>query len=57
MPQSKATLTGLLAIVLWSTIVGLIKSVSESFGPVTGAALIYSASALLLLLTVGFPDR
>lgn len=56
MPQSKATLTGLLAILLWSTIVGLIKSVSESFGPVTGAALIYSASALLLLLTVGFPD-
>ncbi|MCT6589440.1 aromatic amino acid DMT transporter YddG [Pantoea dispersa] len=56
MPQSKATLTGLLAILLWSTIVGLIKSVSESFGPVTGAALIYSASAMLLLLTVGFPD-
>ena len=56
MLQSKATLTGLLAILLWSTIVGLIKSVSEGFGPVMGAALIYSGSALLLLVTVGFPD-
>lgn len=56
MLQSKATLTGLLAILLWSTIVGLIKSVSEGFGPVMGAALIYSGSALLLLITVGFPD-
>ncbi|MDI9223983.1 aromatic amino acid DMT transporter YddG [Pantoea sp. EA-12] len=56
MPQKKATLIGLIAILLWSAIVGLIKSVSEGFGPVAGAALIYSCSALLLLFTVGFPD-
>ncbi|MBS6438773.1 MAG: aromatic amino acid DMT transporter YddG [Pantoea sp.] len=56
MSQKRATLTGLLAIVLWSTIVGLIKSVSESFGPIGGAALIYSFSAALLLFTVGFPS-
>lgn len=55
MPQKKATLIGLLAILLWSAIVGLIKSVSEGFGPVGGAALIYSCSAVLLLFTVGFP--
>lgn len=55
MPQKRATLTGLLAIVLWSTIVGLIKRVSEGFGPVGGAALIYSCSAVLLMFTVGFP--
>lgn len=54
--QKRATLTGLLAIVLWSAIVGLIKSVSEGFGPVGGAALIYSFSAALLLFTVGFPN-
>lgn len=53
--QTRATLIGLLAIVLWSAIVGLIKSVSESFGPVGGAALIYSCSAALLIFTVGFP--
>ncbi|EIV8403593.1 aromatic amino acid DMT transporter YddG [Escherichia coli] len=55
MPQKKATLIGLIAIVLWSAIVGLIKSVSEGFGAVGGAALIYSCSAVLLLFTVGFP--
>lgn len=55
MPQKRATLIGLLAILLWSTIVGLIKTVSEGFGPVGGAALIYSASAVLLIFTVGLP--
>ncbi|EGS2004320.1 aromatic amino acid DMT transporter YddG [Enterobacter bugandensis] len=55
MPHKKATLIGLIAILLWSAIVGLIKSVSEGFGPVGGAALIYSSSAVLLLFTIGFP--
>lgn len=55
MLQNKATLIGLIAILLWSAIVGLIKSVSEGFGPVAGAALIYTCSAVLLLFTVGFP--
>ncbi|AST69746.1 EamA family transporter [Kosakonia cowanii] len=55
MPHKKATLIGLIAILLWSAIVGLIKSVSEGFGPVGGAALIYSCSAVLLLFTIGFP--
>lgn len=56
MAHKKATLIGLIAILLWSAIVGLIKSVSEGFGPVAGAALIYSGSALLLLFTVGLPN-
>ncbi|WP_142495143.1 aromatic amino acid DMT transporter YddG [Klebsiella pneumoniae] len=55
MPHKKATLIGLIAILLWSAIVGLIKSVSEGFGPVAGAALIYTCSAVLLLFTLGFP--
>ena len=55
MPHKKATLIGLIAILLWSAIVGLIKSVSEGFGPVGGAALIYTCSAVLLLFTIGFP--
>ena len=55
MPQNKATLIGLIAIILWSAIVGLIKSVSEGFGPIGGAALIYTCSAILLLFSVGFP--
>lgn len=56
MPQKKATLIGLIAILLWSAIVGLIKNVSEGFGPVGGAALIYSASAILLMFSVGMPN-
>ena len=50
---TRATLIGLLAIVLWSSIVGLIRSVSASFGATGGAALIYTVASLLLLLTVG----
>lgn len=55
MTQQKATLIGLIAIILWSTIVGLIRGVSEGLGAVGGAAMIYTLSSLLLLLTVGFP--
>ncbi|WP_275554648.1 aromatic amino acid DMT transporter YddG [Mixta sp. Marseille-Q2659] len=55
MTSKKATLTGLLAVLLWSAIVGLIRSVSEGFGATGGAALIYTLSAMLLLVTVGLP--
>lgn len=56
MTQKRATLIGLIAIVLWSAIVGLIRGVSEGLGAVGGAAMIYTLSALLLMLTVGFPN-
>ncbi|SUE51789.1 inner membrane protein YddG [Salmonella enterica subsp. enterica serovar Sendai] len=56
MTSQKATLIGLVAIVLWSTMVGLIRGVSEGLGPVGGAAMIYSLSGLLLIFTVGLPD-
>lgn len=55
MTQKKATLTGLIAIFLWSAIVGLIRSVSEGLGAIGGAAMIYTLSAFMLLFTVGFP--
>lgn len=56
MTKQRATLIGLMAIILWSTMVGLIRGVSEGLGPVGGAAMIYTLSGLLLLVTVGFPD-
>ena len=56
MEKKKATLIGIAAIVLWSTMVGLIRGVSEGLGPVGGAAMIYSLSGLLLIFTVGFPQ-
>ena len=55
MNQREATLIGLVAVVLWSSIVGLIRGVSESLGAVGGAAMMYSVASVLLLFTVGFP--
>lgn len=52
----RATLFGLLAILLWSTSVGLLRSISEHFGPVGGAALIYTLSAVCLCLARGLPN-
>ncbi|QDX29985.1 aromatic amino acid DMT transporter YddG [Dickeya poaceiphila] len=46
----RATLAGLLAIILWSTSVGLIRSLTEALGALGGAAMIYTTSALCLLL-------
>lgn len=51
---NKATLIGLAAILLWSSIVGLIRSVSEHLGPTGGAAMMYSLASVFLLLSVGW---
>ena len=50
-----ATLCGLAALLLWSTAAGFIRSLSEHFGAIGGAALMYSAGSMLLILTVGRP--
>lgn len=55
MTKTKATLIGLIAIVLWSFIVALIRVVSENFGAVGGAALMYTVASIFLLFSVGFP--
>lgn len=53
--HNKATLIGLTAILLWSTMVGLVRTVTEGLGPVGGAAMVYTVGSILLLFTVGFP--
>lgn len=55
MTRDKATVVGLSAIVLWSSMVGLVRSVTQEVGPVCGAAIIYSLSAVFLYFTVGLP--
>ena len=60
---NRATMIGLVAVLLWSSIVGLIRSVSEHLGPTGGAAMMYSVASVFLLLSVGhvklgeFPRR
>lgn len=54
MSRNKATLIGMIAILLWSAIVGLIRGVSESLGAVGAAAAIYTVASVFLLLSVGF---
>lgn len=49
------TLAGCGAICLFSSVVALIRNVTEQLGPVGGAAMIYSVSAFILILTVGLP--
>jgi len=51
---NRATMIGLVAILLWSSIVGLIRSVSEHLGPTGGAAMMYSVASVFLLLSVGW---
>lgn len=53
--SSQATTIGLVAIILWSTSVGLLRSISEHFGATGGAALIYTVSAICLCLSQGLP--
>jgi drug/metabolite transporter (DMT)-like permease len=50
---TRATLIGLLAVLLWSSVVGLLRSVSQALGPTGGAAALYTLASLLLLATVG----
>lgn len=54
MNTQKATLVGLIAILLWSLIVALIKDVSSHFGAVGGAALIYTLASIFLFFSVGW---
>ncbi|PJC86701.1 EamA family transporter [Vibrio sp. HA2012] len=53
--QTRYTLYGGLAILLWSGLVGCARLGMEQFGPLGGAACLYSLSSLLLIKFVGLP--
>ncbi|EGO62564.1 aromatic amino acid DMT transporter YddG [Acetonema longum] len=53
--RNHATLIGLISILFWSTMVGLIHSVSELLGPLGGIAMIYTFAAALLIVIFGVP--
>ncbi len=51
----KYTFAGCLAILIWSSIVGLIRNVAEQLGPIGGAAMIYTVASLFLFIFIGAP--
>lgn len=48
--MQKATLIGVIAILLWSAVIGLLRSITDQVGPTAGAALIYTCAAGLLII-------
>lgn len=52
---NKYTLFGIMAILLWSCVIALTRDIAELFGPIGGAALMYSVSTLALMLVMGRP--
>ncbi|MGR5352197.1 aromatic amino acid DMT transporter YddG [Vibrio sp. DNB22_19_2] len=53
--QFRFTLYGCIAILSWSCLLGIARLVTESLGPVGGSAMLYSLSAVFLLIVVGIP--
>ena len=53
----RATWIGLVAVLCWSSTVGLMRSVAEALGALGGAAVLYSVSAAFVLLVKGLPSR
>lgn len=47
------TLIGMSAVLMWSATIGLFRGVAEVFGPVGGAALIFTTAAIFALLHAG----
>ncbi|MBM5397721.1 aromatic amino acid DMT transporter YddG [Vibrio parahaemolyticus] len=53
--QFRFTLYGCIAILSWSCLLGIARLVTESLGPVGGAAMLYSLSSIFLLIVVDIP--
>lgn len=57
MSYFKYTGYGIAAIFLWGAMIGLMRTVAEAFGPIGGAALLYTIAAVFLILVLGVPKR
>lgn len=55
MNQHKFTICGVVAILLWSSVMGFARNVTELLGPVGGAASIYTVASVFLVLVMGVP--
>ncbi|MFC2996398.1 aromatic amino acid DMT transporter YddG [Acinetobacter sichuanensis] len=56
MSKNLATLIGLSAILMWASMVGLVKHITAEIGPDMGITLIYTFSAILLLIIFRVPN-
>lgn len=54
-PARAGNAAGVLAILLWSSTVGLFRSIGEALGPVGGPAVIFTISGVLVVLFAGIP--
>ncbi|MGA9698561.1 MAG: EamA family transporter, partial [Acinetobacter sp.] len=52
---NKATLIGFSSILIWASLVAVVKLITESLSPVSAIALIYSFSAMVILVLNGLP--
>ena len=52
---NKATLIGFSSILIWASLVAVVKLITESLSPVSAIALIYSFSAMVILGLNGLP--
>ena len=52
---NKATWIGLSSILIWASLVAVVKLITESLSPVSAIALIYSFSAMAILVLNGLP--
>lgn len=53
--SQRFTALGLSSLLIWASLVGVVKLISEQLSPVLALALIYSVSALVILLHQGWP--
>ncbi|WP_435237502.1 aromatic amino acid DMT transporter YddG [Psychromonas sp. PT13] len=53
--KHKFTLYGVMAILLWSCVIALLRNNAELLGPIGGAAMVYSLSSVMLIAVLGFP--
>ena len=56
MNRQIATSIGILALLLWSTLVGLLRLSTEVFGPIYTVTYVYTLSAVILYFSYGLPD-
>ncbi|WP_111893247.1 aromatic amino acid DMT transporter YddG [Acinetobacter sp. MB5] len=56
MNRQFATLVGISALLLWSTLVALLRISTQKFGPIFTVTYVYTLSAIILYLSYGLPD-